>query len=73
MRPLYTRAAKDNIGSIRVLEKCDFVITGDDKGYAAARDTRDRGICLHAGKIAFQRSACQHVSHKLLAKHKNIP
>jgi RimJ/RimL family protein N-acetyltransferase len=37
-RPLYARAAKDNIGSMRVLEKCGFIITGEDKGYAAARD-----------------------------------
>ena len=37
MRPLYARAAKDNIGSIRVLQKCGFVITGEDKGFANAR------------------------------------
>jgi RimJ/RimL family protein N-acetyltransferase len=36
-RPLYARAAKDNIGSIRVLEKCGFMITGEDKGFANAR------------------------------------
>ena len=37
IRPLYARAAKDNIGSIRVLEKCGFNLTGDDKGYSNAR------------------------------------
>ena len=37
IRPLYARAAKDNIGSRRVLEKCGFVICGEDKGFAAAR------------------------------------
>lgn len=37
IRPLYARAAKDNIGSIRVLEKCGFIITGEDKGFANAR------------------------------------
>ena len=36
-RPLTARAAKDNIGSLRVLQKCGFVITGEDKGFANAR------------------------------------
>ncbi len=37
VRPLYARAAQDNIGSLRVLAKCGFVICGEDKGFAAAR------------------------------------
>ena len=37
MRPLYARAAKDNIGSLRVLEKCGFTRIGEDKGFANAR------------------------------------
>lgn len=36
-RPLHARAAKDNIGSIRVLQKCGFVIVGEDHGFANAR------------------------------------
>ncbi|EKN69840.1 acetyltransferase [Neobacillus bataviensis LMG 21833] len=36
--PLYVRAAKDNIGSRLVLEKCGFAITGEDSGFANARD-----------------------------------
>lgn len=36
-RPLYARAAKDNVASIRVLEKCGFVIAGEDRGFANAR------------------------------------
>jgi RimJ/RimL family protein N-acetyltransferase len=36
-RPLYARAAKDNSASIRVLEKCGFTITGEDKGFSNAR------------------------------------
>jgi RimJ/RimL family protein N-acetyltransferase len=36
-RPVYARAAKDNSGSLRVLEKCGFTITGEGKGYANAR------------------------------------
>ena len=37
VRPIYARSAKDNAGSLRVLEKCGFVITGEDKGFANAR------------------------------------
>jgi RimJ/RimL family protein N-acetyltransferase len=36
-RPLFARAAKDNIASLRVLQKNSFTITGEDKGYANAR------------------------------------
>ena len=36
-RPLYAAAARDNIGSIRVLEKCGFKITGYAKSFAKAR------------------------------------
>jgi len=37
-RPLYAHAAKDNVASVRVLEKCGFIITGEGKGFARARD-----------------------------------
>lgn len=36
-RPLYARAAKDNLGSLRVLQKCGFAITGEDRGFSLAR------------------------------------
>jgi RimJ/RimL family protein N-acetyltransferase len=36
-RPLYARAAKDNIASTRVLQKNGFTIIDEDKGYANAR------------------------------------
>jgi RimJ/RimL family protein N-acetyltransferase len=36
-RPLYARAAADNKGSLRVLEKCGFRITTRARGYANAR------------------------------------
>lgn len=36
-RPILGRAAKDNVGSIRVLEKCGFRQTGETTGFAAAR------------------------------------
>jgi RimJ/RimL family protein N-acetyltransferase len=37
VRPLYARAAKDNIASLRVLGKCGFVIAGQERGYSNAR------------------------------------
>ena len=36
-RPLYARAAADNAGSLRVLEKCGFRVTTRARGYAHAR------------------------------------
>lgn len=36
-RPIHAAAAKDNIGSIRVLKKCGFVVTGEQMGFANAR------------------------------------
>jgi RimJ/RimL family protein N-acetyltransferase len=36
-RPLYARVAKDNIASRRVLEKCGFVVTGEERGFSNAR------------------------------------
>ena len=36
-RPLFARAAVDNLGSIRVLEKCGFRLTGHDREFANAR------------------------------------
>jgi RimJ/RimL family protein N-acetyltransferase len=32
-RPLYARVAKQNVGSIRVLEKCGFVVCREEKGF----------------------------------------
>lgn len=36
-RPLHARVAKDNVASIRVLEKCGFIAIGEDKGPSSAR------------------------------------
>ena len=36
-RPLYARAAADNAGSLRVLEKCGFRESARARGYARAR------------------------------------
>ncbi|MFP3990472.1 GNAT family N-acetyltransferase [Streptomyces sp. E11-3] len=48
-RPLYARAAADNAASIRVLEKCGFVVTGHDRGFAHARgeETDEVVLALH--------------------------
>ncbi len=37
VRPLHARAAKDNVGSIRVLRKCGFETVGEDRGFAHGR------------------------------------
>ena len=37
LRPLYGRVAADNAASKRVLEKCGFVVIGEDKGFSNAR------------------------------------
>jgi RimJ/RimL family protein N-acetyltransferase len=36
-RPLFARAAHDNVGSLRVLQKCGFTVVGTTRGYANAR------------------------------------
>lgn len=33
VRPLYARVAKHNVASIRVLEKCGFVVCGEEQGF----------------------------------------
>jgi ribosomal-protein-alanine N-acetyltransferase len=38
-RPIFARAAFDNFGSQKVLEKCGFVRVGQDRGFANARQT----------------------------------
>ncbi|WAZ19265.1 GNAT family N-acetyltransferase [Streptomyces cinnabarinus] len=36
-RPVHARAAADNLGSLHVLRKCGFVITGQERDFANAR------------------------------------
>ncbi|QBD75510.1 N-acetyltransferase [Ktedonosporobacter rubrisoli] len=38
VRPVYGRAIKDNLASLRVLEKAGFVRIGEDRGFANARN-----------------------------------
>ena len=49
-RPLHARAAADNAGSIRVLEKCGFVVTGSDRGFANARGEEIDEVLLVLGR-----------------------
>ena len=37
VRPLYARVAKDNVGSLRVSEKCGFTKSGQERTFANAR------------------------------------
>ena len=48
-RPLYARAAKDNLASLRVLEKCGFTVAGHDKGFANARGEEIAEVILVLG------------------------
>ena len=48
-RPLYARAAKDNIASIRVLEKCGFTLAGEGKAFANARDEEVEEVIYELG------------------------
>ncbi len=45
-RPIYGVAAKDNLGSIRVLEKCGFRFVREGRGYANARGREIAEIVL---------------------------
>lgn len=49
IRPLYARAAKDNIASLRVLEKCGFTVCGEDRGFANARGVEVEELILKLG------------------------
>ena len=46
VRPIYARAAKDNVASIRVLEKCGFTVCGNDRGFANARGEEIEEVIL---------------------------
>ncbi len=49
-RPIYARVAKDNIASLRVLQKCGFTIRGADRSFANARgqDIEEYLLTLYA-------------------------
>ena len=45
-RPLYARAASDNVASIRVLEKCGFTRVGDGRAFAHGREEETDEVML---------------------------
>ena len=49
-RPLYAYVAKHNLASIRVLEKCGFTITSEDKGLSSTsgEEVKEVILTLHA-------------------------
>lgn len=48
-RPLYARAAKDNLGSIHVLEKCGFKRIGEETSFANARGREIEEVIYRLG------------------------
>src|SRR5262245_2129280 len=56
-RPLYARAARDNIASLRVLDKCGFTITGYERGFANARGEEVEEVVLELRAQAREGSA----------------
>jgi RimJ/RimL family protein N-acetyltransferase len=49
VRPLYARAASDNVGSLTVLQRAGFTIIGTDTGYANARNADIEETILRLG------------------------
>ena len=52
VRPLYARVAKHNIASLRVLEKCGFIITGGDHFSGADGETVEEVVLRLGPKFA---------------------
>lgn len=48
-RPIYASAAKDNVGSLRVLQKCGFAIRGSERAFANARGEEIEEVLLELG------------------------
>jgi RimJ/RimL family protein N-acetyltransferase len=49
VRPIYARAASDNAGSLRVLEKTGFPIIGTEVSFAPARGAEIEETILQLG------------------------
>jgi RimJ/RimL family protein N-acetyltransferase len=49
VRPVFARAASDNLGSLRVLSRCGFEVIGTNRDYAAARDAVIEETILRLG------------------------
>jgi len=48
-RPLFGRAAGDNAGSIRAMEKCGFRLIGTERAFATARNREIDEVVLRLG------------------------
>ncbi|MFD5031079.1 GNAT family N-acetyltransferase [Streptomyces sp. NPDC058405] len=48
-RPLFARAAADNAGSVRVLEKCGFTVSGHHRDFAPGRGEEIDELVLTLG------------------------
>jgi len=46
VRPLFARAARDNVASLRVLEKCGFRRVGEDRFFSSARKAEVEEVVL---------------------------
>ena len=46
VRPIYASAAKDNVASLRVLEKCGFEVRGSERAFATARNEEVEEVFL---------------------------
>jgi RimJ/RimL family protein N-acetyltransferase len=44
LRPLHASAAKHNLGSLRVLEKCGFKLIGEDKEFSKVGEATVEGF-----------------------------
>jgi len=51
-RPIYAHAAKDNLASLRVLEKCGFKITREEKSFALARNEEIAEVVLELAHLS---------------------
>lgn len=49
VRPVYARAASDNVGSLRVLQKAGFTIIGTEISYASGRSSEIEETILRLG------------------------
>lgn len=61
-RPLYARAVKDNLASIRVLEKCGFKISGYDKGFANGRGEEVEEVILKLEPSSERKAMTKHAT-----------
>jgi RimJ/RimL family protein N-acetyltransferase len=49
VRPLFARAASDNVASLKVLQRAGFAVTGTDVGFANARQAEIEETILRLG------------------------